>query len=303
MEDSEAGEAELRAIVQRQTETLETLLALPPWKRSAVGRRWLSFGLALALICGAIGGVAYASAPSAPDGLIHGCYPKGGGTLSILDPAKGPPTCGANAAALSWNRNGTPRHLQEIADASTPTHLVVPANVTTLSFELWGGGGAGGADVTCDPKVGPKWGGPGGSGAYIRALFSVTPGETLTVTIGAAGAGGAGNGGAGGDTAIARGATILATAGGGAGGEVAGGTQGCATGGYYGRPGAGGTPSTSASNAIQWPGNKSPYDSSHPYGAAAVQGSVELPGGASRGGDGTHSSGMNGGAGYAIVSW
>ncbi len=92
--------------------------------------------------------------------------------------------------------------------------FVVPANVSTLVFQVWGaGGGAGGGT-----------GGIGGGGGFATAQVSVTPGESLTIVVGGGGSSGAfatsaWSGGAGGGySAVLRGTTLLVIAGGGGGG-------------------------------------------------------------------------------------
>lgn len=96
-----------------------------------------------------------------------------------------------------------------VAGANT---FVVPSGTTKISVEIWGAGG-GGNTISGVPNG-------GGGGAYGTAVITVTPGETLTLGIGAGGA--AGNPGTlGGTTSIARGATILLQSTGGA-GAVAG---------------------------------------------------------------------------------
>jgi len=62
--------------------------------------------------------------------------------------------------------------------------FVVPAGVTRLSVELYGGGGGGDACVPNNIEVNPVG---GGGGAYTSTLLSVTPGQTLTVTVGMGG--------------------------------------------------------------------------------------------------------------------
>ena len=114
-----------------------------------------------------------------------------------------------------------------VTGASTPAQgqqsfttsgtFTVPANVTQVSAVVVGGGG-GGAGSDGDRNEGNTGGGGGGL-AY--GTFAVTAGESLTVTIGNAGAaGGEGDdGGSGGPTTIARGATVLLSGGGGQGGQ------------------------------------------------------------------------------------
>ncbi|MNR71236.1 hypothetical protein D3C71_18500 [compost metagenome] len=116
---------------------------------------------------------------------------------------------------------------------------VVPEGVTAVSALTIGGGGGGGSGA---PHVAYDYGGGGGGGggglAYSNII--VTPGETLTITVGVGGAGGAlgkpARAPAGGATNVARGATSLLSAAGGAGGYGGGGCSTCG-----GAGGAGGT--------------------------------------------------------------
>lgn len=94
---------------------------------------------------------------------------------------------------------------------------VVPSGITSITVKMWGGGaggGAGGASTT---------GGDGGGAGYVSATYTVTPGETLTVYVGGAGAGATSNtsgggGGGGGYSSLYRSTTPLAIAAGGGGG-------------------------------------------------------------------------------------
>ena len=61
------------------------------------------------------------------------------------------------------------------ANNCTGFSWVVPAGVTTILVECWGGGGGGGR------------GNGGGGGGYISARLTVTPGTTASFTIGAGG--------------------------------------------------------------------------------------------------------------------
>src|ERR1035437_7355654 len=84
----------------------------------------------------------------------------------------------------------------------------VPANVTTVQIDAVGGGAGGGVGYTAGGAGGGGQGGYGVNSFWI----GVTPGATLTITVGAKGtAGGAGtpgsNGGAGGQTTITGGLT------------------------------------------------------------------------------------------------
>ena len=93
--------------------------------------------------------------------------------------------------------------------------FVVPGGVTQISAAAIGGGGGGSGG---DGGRGETNNG-GGGGGLAYGTFAVTPGETLTITVGAGGTSASGgSGGAGGATSIARGATVLLSGGGGAGG-------------------------------------------------------------------------------------
>ena len=73
----------------------------------------------------------------------------------------------------------------------------VPAGVTSIEIECWGGGGAGGGvNVTANIDQGAAGGG-GKGGMYTLTTLAVTPGSTLTISVGAGGTGttGAGNSG------------------------------------------------------------------------------------------------------------
>lgn len=83
--------------------------------------------------------------------------------------------------------------------------FVVPAGVTTINAACIGGGASGLACVGYTPSLG----GGGGAAAYSNYI-SVTPGETLTITVGAGG-----NNSSGGDSTVKRGATVLVKAAGG----------------------------------------------------------------------------------------
>jgi len=116
---------------------------------------------------------------------------------------------------------------------STPgtTQFAVPPGVNLLVVEMIGGGGAGsGGSYVLDNAFG---GYGGGSGAYVKAFVSVTPGATYNINVGAGGAGVAGgNGGAGGNSSLTNSnGNILAYANGGGGGTPFTGSSGGAGGG------------------------------------------------------------------------
>ncbi len=89
------------------------------------------------------------------------------------------------------------------------TNWTVPAGVTCITVECWGGGGGGGGGKGSSDGNGYVWGaggGGGGGGAYSKSqTITVTPGQTITVTVGNAGTAGTnapGNGGNGGTSSI-----------------------------------------------------------------------------------------------------
>ena len=135
--------------------------------------------------------------------------------------------------------------------AGTSTFLV-PAGVSRIYYEMCGGGGGYGGSYTAGPTY--RGGGGGGGGGYLFGYIDVTPGETLTITVGAPGNNGsdgnpATSGSNGGQSIIASGATELAKVSGGAGGTGATSTA-------VGQGGLGGQPqvwSTSRSKGLRSP--------------------------------------------------
>ena len=110
-------------------------------------------------------------------------------------------------------------------DFLSSTTWVVPDDVISVSMlAISGGGGAGG---TYNSGVRSGSGGGGGALAYKNNV-TVTPGETLTIAVGAAGAGGARNnpGTSGGNSNVLRSATLLVSAEGGGAGSFTGGGAG-----------------------------------------------------------------------------
>lgn len=112
--------------------------------------------------------------------------------------------------------------------------FIVPANVYSIDALIIAGGGGGGGGAS---------GGGGGAGGVREVTgIPVTPGQTLTITVGAGGAGTTGTGNSGGNSAILNGATTLASAvgGGGGGPESSSGLAGGSGGGAGGVAGSGG---------------------------------------------------------------
>ena len=112
-------------------------------------------------------------------------------------------------AAAGWRRGG------RNGTAGTYT-FTVPAGVTEVSAVCIGGGGGGGGN---NGVSGPGASG-GGAGGLAYGTFTVTPGESLTVIVGAGGSAGTGSssGGSGNMSTIRRSASQLLFAMGGNGG-------------------------------------------------------------------------------------
>lgn len=100
-------------------------------------------------------------------------------------------------------------------------NFTVPAGVTQVVVECWGGGGGGGR-----ARGNPATGGGGAGGSYVRSTLNVGPGDSYQVSVGAGGSGGNGTGTTtqhgrdGGDSWFGSASTIIAK--GGAGGQSAG---------------------------------------------------------------------------------
>jgi hypothetical protein len=95
--------------------------------------------------------------------------------------------------------------------------FTVPSGITSISVVAVGGGGGGSSSTTSASGIS---GGGGGGGALHHHTISVTPGEILTIGVGAGGLGGTAhktnNAQAGGESYVKRGSTYLIRAGGGA---------------------------------------------------------------------------------------
>jgi len=93
--------------------------------------------------------------------------------------------------------------------------FTVPAGVTSITVEAWGGGGAGGGTNSNNAKGG----GGGAGGAYARSVLTgLIPGTNYTVTVGGTISGGNGAGGTGNPSWFGNVSTVYAQ--GGAGGQA-----------------------------------------------------------------------------------
>ncbi len=144
----------------------------------------------------------------------------------------------------------------------------VPAGVTQLTVECWGGGGGGGYSNTRGLA-----GGGGGGGAYAKKTITVTPGQLISFAIGSGGSGGSGAN-SGGDTWFYNATTVLAKGGAG----VPNNTQ---------TAGVGGQASASIGDVTFSGGN----------GGPGAQGADTKDAGGGGGAAGTTGNGMNGGPG------
>lgn len=125
---------------------------------------------------------------------------------------------------------------------TTSGTFTIPTGVTAIKVQVVGAGGGGGGSSSNNCSGG--CGGGGGGGAVARQWFTgLTPSNTLTVTIGAAGtAGGAGSaGGTGGTSSIASGTQTITTT------SAAGGVGG--NGGPPNSGGSGGAGGTTVANS------------------------------------------------------
>ncbi len=217
------------------------------------------------------------------------------------------------AAAFLW--------IHFITDAQTYTtpgtyNWVVPPCVTTITVKVWGGGGGGGGTSSRQSNTGEEActeGGGGGGGGFSMRTYSVTPGETYTIVVGAGGAGGVGAnntavaGATGGTSTFAGPATVpfgsLTGFGGiGGGGATANNNN---SGSHIGSNGAGGAGGTGANGTTIFNGG-SGSAGSHSAGCADLSGAGG--GGAGTTGNGSngqyigacpHTAAMTGGAGAA----
>lgn len=119
-------------------------------------------------------------------------------------------------------------------------NFTVPCGVTSITVQIWGGGGAGGGDGTNDSNGGSG----GGAGGYSTATIAVTPGQVIAYSVGAGGAANSGNnaGGNGGNTTFGA-----LTANGGKGGSPNGANAGTAG---DGGTASGGTTNTSGADGV-----------------------------------------------------
>lgn len=234
--------------------------------------------------------------------------------------------------AVPWILGGTvtPAPGTAVYETAGEFEHVVPEGVTAYTGKGWGAGGGG----TTNPSAIGK---AGGGGGFAQCTFAVTPGEVLTIKIGAGGAGytyvaNQSNpaGGGGGLTGIFRGSTPLLIAGsgggagccnssdtndtgaGGAGGGSSGGGGGNGTGSFGGNggnqvgggAGAASSAGTNGTNGTALTGGSGGYANTDTYDGYGGSGGAGYFGGGGGGADSDASSanadagGGGGGSGY-----
>ncbi|WP_153513874.1 hypothetical protein [Agrobacterium sp. ICMP 6402] len=183
----------------------------------------------------------------------------------------------------------------------------VPAGVTRILVEIWGGGGGGGGAS----NMANEYCGTGGAGGgYTRKIIDVTPGQTLAYTVGAAGTGGAtgGSGTSGGTTSFGG---ILSATGGSPGvhgkfaviGNIT--TGGVGTGGdinLIGGFGTGALPAAPNGTGVGGAGGGTPFGAPSGVQSAGPNIAGVWPGGGGGGSGGTGgAAGLAGAAGGIII--
>ena len=168
----------------------------------------------------------------------------GNGTAAVQTVAPGTAGNVLTSAGGTWTSAALPvAGVNAQVYTSGSGNFTIPANVTKLKVTVVGGGGGSAGSVS-----GNTGGGGGGGGAAIKWLTGMTPGNTLSYSVGAGGTAGTsapGNGGAGSASTVATGTTgtpqtiTTLTGGGGGAGLTAGpgGAGGAATNGDLNIPG------------------------------------------------------------------
>ncbi len=181
--------------------------------------------------------------------------------------------------------------------------FTVPGGSTLLKIRLCGGGGGGGAGA---PSMG---GAGGGAGGYAEGIIAVLPGQSFSVTVGAAGAAAISGGAAAGSGGSSSFGTAISATGGQAGASAAnfafGGAPGGGAGGVLNL--SGGYGSDGNGNGFTFAGNGGASQFGGGGRAAATGGSVQQNGTAPGSGAGAcygvNGNGGIGGPGIVIVEF
>lgn len=134
-----------------------------------------------------------------------------------------------NGTAVSSSLPFTLTPNKQIFTSTGSSTFTIPAGVTAVKVTLVGAGGAGGGGTATANTGGPG----GGSGAMaVKWLTGLTPGNTISTSVGTGGTGvSGGSGNAGGNTTISSGTQSITTVTAGGGGGGTGGAAGGAFGG------------------------------------------------------------------------
>ena len=199
----------------------------------------------------------------------------------------------AVAAALAPATMAAQQHgTLEFLGAGTYT-WTAPTGATVLGVEMWGAGGGG-----TQRSSSQRSGNGGGSGAYVRTVLTVVPGQTYYIQVGAGGAGdtGSGMGAAGQPTQIVDSSSaVLMYAGGGGGASKITNTGG-----------PGGLPHPSAGVKRNGRAGGVSTGVGGNMGGTAIVGTIERPYSMDGGAGASYRSvgaGSAGGPGYAIITW
>lgn len=197
--------------------------------------------------------------------------------------------------------------LQNVAHSQMTTYLTagtftftVPDGVYRIKCRVIGGGGGAGGSASA------KSGGGGGAGGYAEGWIDVTPGQTITITVGIGGSGGtAGNFGVSGGLSSVGG--FMSASGGaygdaGGGGTGAGGFGGTGTGGSVNSVGSDGSDGTTTGAVGAGAGGGSALGGSTRSGGSG-RNSLSIGGGGSASYTTTAQSGGNGHAGAVILEY
>lgn len=214
-------------------------------------------------------------------------------------------------AAPSWITLSSGFTSMDVFTSGTGT-WTIPAGITQCKITVVGGGGGGGASTGGAGNIAAGAGG-GGGGASIRYYTGLTPGNTISYTVGGAGGGGSsGNNGSGGGTSSVSSGTqtitsISATGGGGGTGSNTGtvaGSGGAGSGGTVNISGCAGVFGVYAGTRPGGAGGSSIFGGGGLGGSSAgTNGSTGGSYGGGGGGGGTSSiaGNVSGGAGAAGV--
>lgn len=175
-----------------------------------------------------------------------------------------------------------------------------PVTAIQVKYRVWGAGGGGGGSLGSAYSSG----GCGGGGGYAEGISTLTPGASITVTLGTPGVAGSGATVGGNATATTLAGALVITANGGSGGAagtgtsaIAGGAGGSASGGQLNITGGsgwgGGT--NGPGQAIEGLGGGS-------FGTTVSLGSNGYPGGGGTGAA-NQTTGTAGGSGLVIFEW